>query len=199
MVQEAVSFCLLVSVFDLLFLAAAAASIVTLIVAAIRRSLVLVRTWALCAVAYLAIGGAVSYFEPRKVMRVGENWCFDDWCLRVERVKRTANLYDIDLRISSRALRVTQRAKGAWIDLIDDRGRLYPPKPDPSAVPLDALLGPGQSVSTHRVFVVPPGVRQLGLITGHGGPYCGPMSFLIIGGSQCLFQRPPMIAIGQGS
>lgn len=183
------------TVFDLLFLAAVAASIVTLIVAAIRRSLTIVRNWAICAVAYLVMGIAFSYFEPRNVVHIGEDWCFDDWCLRVDRVNRTANAYDVDLRISSRARRVTQRAAGAWIDLIDDRGRLYPPRPDPSAVPLDVRLGPGDAVKTRRVFPVPPGVRNLGLITGHGGPYCGPMSFLVIGDAQCLFGRPPMIAL----
>jgi hypothetical protein len=47
------------------------------------------------------------------------------------------------------------------------------------------------------VFAVPIGsnARILGLITGHGGPYCGPMSVLIIGAGGCLFNRPTMIRV----
>jgi len=101
----------------------------------------------------------------------------------------------VGLRISSRARRVTQRASGAWLYLIDDRGHLYSPDPDPSAVPLDVLLQPGESVTTSRVFEIPSGVRRLGLVTGHGGPYCGTMDILIIGASGCLFKKPSMIRI----
>ncbi|MGH9522107.1 MAG: hypothetical protein ACRD3E_06215, partial [Terriglobales bacterium] len=63
------------------------------------------------------------------------------------------------------------------------------------ATPLDALLAPGQSLAMRREFMVPPGTRVVGLITGHGGAYCGPMSFLIIGDSGCLFGKPPMVRV----
>ncbi len=43
-------------------------------------------------------------------------------------------------------------------------------------------------------LVVPADVHTLGLITGHGGPYCG-MEILIIGEGGCLFHRPTMIGI----
>jgi len=103
--------------------------------------------------------------------------------------------YHVGLRIFSRAGRVSQRANEAWIYLIDDRGHLYSPDPDPSAVPLDVLLQPQESVTTSRVFNVPADAHRFGLITGHGGPYCGPMAWLIIGESGCLFGKPTMIRI----
>ena len=71
--------------------------------------------------------------------------------------------------------RVVQRASGAWIYLIDGQGRSYSPESDPSAVPLDVLLQPHESVTTSRIFHVPADVHGLGLLTGHSGSYCGPM------------------------
>jgi len=132
-------------------------------------------------------------------MSIGDPWCFDDWCLTVVSVDRTPGpsqvSYNVELRISSRARRVAQRANGAWIYLIDEQGRRYSPDPAPSAVPLDVLLQPGESATTLRVFRVPPDARELGLITGHGGPFCGPMDLLIIGSGGCLFGKPTMIRI----
>jgi len=194
------------SLFDLLFLLAFLSSVITLAVAAVAAirgqrptALRILRVYGTCAAGYLLAGIAVSFLKPQRVIPVGEPWCLDDWCLTAEKVSRTPAAarisYQVGLRISSRAGRVAQRASGAWIYLIDDRGHLYSPDPDPSAVPLDVLLQPGESVTTSRVFEVPSGARGLGLVTGHGGPYCGPMDILIIGSASCLFKKPAMIRI----
>jgi hypothetical protein len=194
------------TVFDLLFLLASLISVVTMAVAAVfalrgrlPRALKILRLYSICAAGYFLIGVAVAFLKPQRVMRIGDPWCFDDWCLTVEKVDWTVASsqvsYNVELRIFSRARRVTQRAKGAWIYLIDDRGRRYSPDPAPSAVPLDALLRPLESAITTRVFHVPPDAQALGLITGHGEPYCGPMDMLIIGGGGCLFRKPTMIRI----
>jgi hypothetical protein len=194
------------TVFDLLFILACHISVVTMAVAAISairgrlpRALKILRLYCICVAGYFAIAVAVAFLKPQRVISIGDPWCFDDWCLTVEKVDRTAGpspvSYNVELRIISRAQRVTQRANGAWIYLIDDRGRRYSPDPAPSAVPLDALLRPLESATTVRVFHVPPDVRELGLISGHGGPYCGPMDLLIIGSGGCLFRKPTMIRI----
>jgi len=194
------------TIFDLLFLLAVLASLATLVVAAVfatrgrrAQALRILLAYCVAAVAYLTTGIAVAYFKPQRVIRTGDPWCFDDWCLTVEQVSHAlgpaGTSYQVGLRIFSRARRVAQRANGAWLYLIDDRGRLYSPESDPSAVPLDVLLQPEESVTTSRVFHVPDEVHQLGLITGHGGPYCGAMAFLVIGESGCLFGKPAMIRI----
>lgn len=194
------------SIFDLLFILVSLATIVTLIVAAIaalrgrgRRARRILGVVGVCVAAYIAVGLLVSLIEPRRTIAVGDPWCFDDWCLGVEHVSRTAGAsdvtYAVDLRLSSRARRVSQRARGAWIYLIDRDGHRYAPEADASAVPLDVLLGPMESVSTSRVFHVPAGARDLGLVTGHGGPYCGVMNILVIGASGCVFRKPTMIRI----
>jgi hypothetical protein len=194
------------TIFDLLFIVAFLTSVVTLATAAVSaargrcaQALKILRIYGICAAGYLAIGVAVAFLKPQRVIRAGDPWCFDDWCLTVENVIRTpAPLqvsYNVGLRISSRAQRVAQRATGAWIYLIDDRGHRYSPDADPSSVSLDVLLQPEESVTTSRIFRVPGDAHDLGLITGHGGPYCGPMDILIIGGGGCLFKKPTMIRI----
>ncbi len=194
------------TIFDLLFLACVLATAITLTFAVIfalrgrgAKALRIGRAYGIAAVAYLAIVLAVDFFKPQRVLAVGAPWCLDDWCLQVESASRASDgpkvTYNIKLRIFSTARGVTQRASGAWLYLIDERGHLYAANPDPSAVPLTVQLGPGQSVTTSRTFEVPGDVGALGLITGHGGPYCGAMSLLIIGEGGCLFNRPTLVRV----
>ena len=167
--------------FDLLFILVVLASAATWIaggIAALRRprarALRILGIWTVCAALYLAVVAIVGVASPRRILHPGEPWCFDDWCLTVERVTHAPAppriAYTVSLRIFSQARRVSQRAKGAWIYLIDHDGRCYAPEPDSAATPLDVLLQPGESVSTSRIFQVPPDATDLALITGHGFP-----------------------------
>ena len=194
------------TIFDLLFLGSGLAAVVTLgvaLVTALRGRRVhagaILKRLGAAVIAYEALVLIVAGASPQRVLQVGDPWCFDDWCLTVEQVMKTPMppqvAYNVSLRISSRARRVTQRAKGAWIYLIDRQGRRYEPEPDASAVPLDVLLQPGEAVSTSRVFKVPAEAGELGLITGHGGPYCVFPGPLIIGTGGCVFNKPDMVRI----
>lgn len=184
------------TLFDLLFIAVVLASVVTLIAAAVTRSLRIVRGLAICAIAYLGVVAVVGLLSPRRVIDPGQPWCFDDWCLTVEGASRSAApplvAYHVSLRIFSRARRISQRAKGAWIYVIDRHGNRYAPDADPSAVPLDALLGPGESIATSRTFRVPPGAGELGLITGHGPSF---ISLVVIADEASLFHKRTYIQL----
>jgi hypothetical protein len=188
------------AIFDLLFLSAFAVSLIALIAAAYAavrgrttRAFSILGIWMICAALYLATSIAVAFAAPQRVLAVGEPWCFDDWCLTVENTRRTDSTYDVGLRISSEAKRVTQRANGAWIYLRDEHDKHYDPAP--AAVPLDILLQPGESVTAKRSFNVPAGVRELGLVTGHGGTPCSLMALVIIGNGGCLFHKQTMIRL----
>ncbi len=193
---------------DLLFLLLAVVALVTLLVAATlavsgrgARAGRLLRRLGAGAAVYLTVAMAVSALRPQRFIAAGQPWCFDDWCLTVRGVEPSAAadaaVYRLPLTISSRALRITQRARGAWIYLVDDHGRRYPPEDDSAstAVPLDVAIGPGESVTTSRTFRLPPGSRPVGLITGHGGSYCGVMNWLVIGDAGCVFGKPTMITL----
>jgi hypothetical protein len=194
------------TVFDLIFLAAVLTSAITLITAAISASrgrggkaLRILRIYGVCVGGYLAISLKVAFLRPQRVLSTVDPWCMDDWCLQIEHLDSapvgSRVSYNIKFRIYGTARRVSQRADGARIYLIDEQGRRDLPNPDPSATPLTVELGPLQSVTTSRVFGVPSGVRKLGLIAGHGGTYCNPMSLLVTGEGGCLFKRPTMIRL----
>jgi hypothetical protein len=194
------------TVFDLLFLAGVLATAITLIsaaVAALRghgaKAVKALVIYVVCAAAYLAVSLGAAFLRPQRIRAMREPWCFDDWCLQVEKVDSAPVgpkiTYDIELRIYSTARRATQHAKGAWIYLIDERQRLYAPNPDASAAPLDVELAPLASVETSRVFEVPSDSATLGLITGHPGRYCNLFEALLVGQATCLFGRPEMIRI----
>jgi|GraSoiStandDraft_60_1057301.scaffolds.fasta_scaffold410850_1 hypothetical protein len=142
------------AIFDLIFLLAMFATVVTLICVAValirgRRASALrfLRNCGICLAVYLTVSIGVAAVKPHRVMQVGEAWCFDDWCLTVQNVSRAAAgaqvSSKIDLLMSSRARRVTQRAKGAWLYLIDEHGHRYAPERDPSALPLDCTAPAG--------------------------------------------------------
>lgn len=192
------------TVFDLLFLAIVLASLVTLITAGVaalrgkrKNALRILGKLGVGALIYVSIVVAVGLAAPQRILHAGNPWCFDDWCLSMERVTHTAAppriAYTVSLRLFSRARRVSQRAKFAWVYLIDRQGNRYAPEPDTSAVPLDVLLRPGESVTTSRVFNVPADAGELGLITGHGGPCCFPN--LIIGDEASLLHKRTLIRL----
>ena len=192
------------TIFDLLFLllvfgsaAALAASASFALKGRAAVALRILRAYGFCLLAYFAVALAVAFLRPQHVISLNDPWCFDDWCLQARTVERAADgAYEVRFRIFSEARGVTQRANGAWIYLIDPTGRRFPPVDDPAATPLTAELAPRQSIETSRRFIVPADAGSpLGLITGHGGPYCGAMSVLIIGQGGCLFNRPAMFAM----
>ncbi len=192
--------------FDLLFLLVALATVLTLAragsLALTRRrqqALRVLRNLAVALVGYIMVGLTVSLIRPQRVIALEDPWCLDDWCLTVtgarSRVDDSQRLVEVDLRLSSRARRTPQRARFAWVYLIDQRGRRYSPDPEPSAVALNVVMQPQEAVYTTRTFRVPLDALGLGLVTGHGGPYCGPMDLLVVGASGCVFRKPTMIRI----
>ena len=188
--------------FDLLFLASFLVSVITLVTAAVMairgrasRAFLILGVWLVCAAIYLGISVAVAYAAPQRVIAAGTPWCFDDWCLTVKNINHAGTNYTVDLLFSSEAKRVTQRANGAWIYLRDESDTHYDPTPNASDVPLDIQLQPGESVAAQRSFKVPANVRELGLVTGHGGPPCGVMSLVVIGQGGCLFHKQTMIRL----
>jgi len=187
--------------FDLLFIAVFLASAVTLLSAAVLAlrgrgayALVLLRRWCICAGAYLGLVVLSSVFWPRTVLEVGERRCFDDWCIAVENASRQEApggvSYRVTLRLSSSALRVTQRENSVVVYLADQRGRRYDPAPDPSAVAMNVQLAPQESVAAIRSFAVPANARELGLVIDHEGGF--PIGWFILG-YETWFHKPAIV------
>ncbi len=189
--------------FEPLFLLLALVTLVTLVTAAVSalrgrwaQAGRILRRLGTGAAAYFAVVIAASILEPRRTYRVGDTQCFDDWCIAVVAAQRVdappAPLYEVSLRISNRARRVPMGEKGTVVYLTDARGRRYDPLPDPSAIPLDTMLQPGESLIVGRRFDVPIDAKGLGLIYTHENGF--PIGWFIIseGG---WFQKPPVVRL----
>jgi hypothetical protein len=178
------------TIFDLLFIVLFLSSIVTLIFAAVSairgrraKALSTLRRFAACLGIYVATVLVVAIATPRKTLNIGDVRCFDDWCVAVASADRVPTpegvTCNVTLRLSSRARRVGQRAIGTYVYLTDDRGRRFDPSPDPTATPMDVLLGPGESVEAKRTFLLPNDARDVGAVVEHGGSYCFPGCFIV--------------------
>jgi hypothetical protein len=189
------------SIFEPVFLLLVLVTVITLVTAGVfavsgrfARARRILRRLGIGAAVYFAVVIAVSILTPRRTYRLGDAQCFDDWCIAVVEARPTATpaatIYEVSVRLSSRAKRVPMGEKGTVVYLTDAHGRRYDPRPDPAAVPFDTMLRPGDSVIARRRFDVPPDARDLGLIYTHEGGF--PIGWLIIGEGG-WFGKPPIV------
>jgi hypothetical protein len=186
------------TIFDLIFLALVGVSLAAWLTAAAaavsrhgRRACRVLMVWAAGFSAYMSVVAAASAVLPRRTFAIGEPECNDDWCLAVEKVERAGPTWRVGFRISSRALRVTQREHGVSVYLTDGQGRKWAPVDSPD-VPFDVALGPGESVATARAFALPADARPVGLVIRHDTGF--PIGWFIIG-YDTWFRKPALVRI----
>src|SRR5206468_1499936 len=113
--------------------------------------------------------------SPQRVVARGERRCSDDWCITVDSVRRakgsTADTVTVTFGVASRARRAAQRERFVVAYLRAGDGRRFDALADPSAVPFDTLLAPGQTMWARRRFVVPAGAAGLGLVIAREGGF----------------------------
>lgn len=191
----------MITIFEPLFILCFLATVVTLVVAtvsAIRghraRAVASLKKLGICAAVYAAALLAVGAGSQRKIYRVGDMQCFDDWCITVTGVARAApSTVEVAMRLSSRAKRRPMGEKGTIAYLVDAQGRRYDPIPGSVTVPFDTKLQPGESVTATRQFDVPADARDLGFVYTHVGASLSP----VIGENE-FFQGPPLVRLEMG-
>lgn len=209
-------------IFELVFITFLLAGIVT-VSAALRSALRgrgrrAVRLLVGCGVAaalYLGTVVIVSLNSPRRVLEVGEDWCFDDWCVAVsdvtlaselgppERLVRTDGVfYVVRLRLSNHARGRTQRAGSAAAYLVDGRGDRYDVSHEAQAAleaqegparPLTAPISAGQSIDTVQVFDLPREASEVGLTVEH--PVGFSPGLFVIGDQASLFHERTVVRL----
>jgi hypothetical protein len=167
-----------------------------------RAALQLLGRWAVAALIYVTMSLAYSALRPRRVVAVGQDWCFDDLCFGVDAVSRTNQpdgehaMLTTQLHIYN-AARSPEAARGFWAYVRDDHDTRYRPQPGSWQEAVVSRVQPRGFVRTTMTFEVPRNVRGLGFITGHGGvsPCALLPSVLEIGQGACLFGRPDVIRL----
>ncbi|MGH9664087.1 MAG: hypothetical protein ACRD9L_06670 [Bryobacteraceae bacterium] len=187
------------SAFDLLFLILFLTAVCTMTAAvwfALRRQFgrarcILFRLLA-GAATYMAVVIAVSLILPRRTVNIGDSRCFDDWCISLAGFRRapkgTQTMYSVDLRLSSRARRVSQRENNVAVYLTDEHSRRYNPVARNSYVPFNVLLRPQDTILVSRAFLVPTEAAEVSAVITHQGGF--PIGWFIAG-YDTWFRKPP--------
>jgi len=179
-------------VFEFLFLTClflAGGALVAAVFSSTRRRRIL-RWLGICTAIYILTVVVVSFFSNRKEYRIGDQQCFDEWCIMVANSNRTQvgskMIYNLQLILTSHSRGRPQGEKGTVVYLIDSQGRRY--DPIASSVPFDTKLQPGQSMTALRRFELPLDARNVGMIYAHIGANWAP----IIGENE-WFSGPPVV------
>lgn len=148
------------------------------------------------AAAYMTVVIAVSLSLPRRIIKVGDPECFDDWCVSVVGYRRTVEgdhlAYRVDLRLFSQARRISQREHNLAVYLTDEQGRRYDSLANKSDLPFHVLLRPQESIVASREFLLPAKATQVGAVITHKGGF--PIGWFIIG-YDTWFRKPPLVEL----
>jgi hypothetical protein len=196
-----------VTIFDLLFLvvlagtlAAVVALLVSVVLGRFSRAAWILAGYAVFAVVYIGAVTAVSLTTPPRTRAIGEDRCFDDWCIAVASAEAakgpTGDTYTLGLRLSSQAGRVSQRENGVLVYLVDDAGhRFFASAPDTSATLFNVQLRPHESVLTTRTYIVSESTGGISAALAHEGSLrFGPGKF-IIGDDGSMFHEPTLVRL----
>jgi len=193
------------TLFDLLFIGIFLTTLVLLGLAALnllrRRPAQAFRLLGVIAcglIVYLGVVMLVSLISPSRVLSLGEKRCFDDWCISVEDIARAEKpggiIYTVNLQISNRAQRVSQRELGMTVYMLDEAGRHFEASADPAEIPFNSLLQPGQTLALTRSFEPGAVTGQPVLVVGHDASSWFPGMF-IIGDDASLLHKPTIVRL----
>ena len=150
--------------------------------------------WGISAVAYLAISLSASALRPERSIGLGERWCFDEWCVSVDRVTSRSvtggTMYTLELHTYNDGRR-PQRALYPWMFIRDADGHRYQPSTTDWVASVETSIGSHESHRFPVDFLVSASSRQLAFVTNHGsGTPCNFLSALVfISQGGCLFGK----------
>lgn len=152
-------------------------------------------------VIYMATLLGVSLLQPQKVIRIGQDQCFDDMCFAVTGVQELpeylshdgSRLVRVSVRISNQGKEKPQSERLIRAYLVDSQGRRWVESNAVSGVRLTARVAAGDSVTSQPVFKVGEGATGLGLVFTHGQRQLG---LLVIGDSDSLLHRRTVVWLG---
>ena len=150
---------------------------------------------------YLLVLLAVAFFQPQKVVPLGQDQCFGDMCFAVVGVEDVPSLATgDDAHVERVSVRVTNRGSSAASEsaieayLVDARGRVFEPLPGLSGNRLNGRVASRSQMLSQPMFRVPKDSAGLGFMLSHGA---WQRRRLIIGDSDSLAHRQTIVSLGK--
>jgi hypothetical protein len=188
----------------LVFIAAAIPGLVALLGIHDRKFHTATRAGRVCAVIigpYLAALTLVSLLTPGTMVNIGDSYCYDLWCVGVNRVNAIPTgqdiLYTAEVSIfvdSTHPHHLPAEPAKSFFYVLDDRGRRYPLLRDASFLNADVTVQPGESLKSSLAFLAPRNTRRLYLM-GEAGQVFLPWVYLYFGSDISLFHRRALLRI----
>ena len=123
------------------------------------------------AIGVFFLATAATYaFWPQRIIKTGDSYCWDLFCMGIEKVETTLRAqeieYKIDVRIFSDANTVKTGPDEAAVYLQDERGRRFALVNDSGAAVFNTRLDPKESKRTTLTFIVPSDAKAPLFLTG---------------------------------
>jgi hypothetical protein len=204
------------TIFDLLFLFSifvVLLGILALLFSLVTHRRTLARRLGLGLLSYVGVYAILllgfSLLTPQRVLAMGQVRCYDDWCAAVAQVTQApaigavhahGSFYLVTIQVTSQAKRVSQRALGAAIYLLDSSGTRYDPSPEgqraleaagQAGQPLNSLIDAGGSFTYTAAFDLPASAAQPVLAMSHGA-FPGN---IIIGDDESILHKPTIVKL----
>jgi putative Ca2+/H+ antiporter (TMEM165/GDT1 family) len=146
-------------------------------------------------VVYILAVATVSLLTPQTIVNMGSSYCFDIWCIGIDRVdsqtQDSGTFYKVDVHIFSDGNHVKVSPKGVSLYVLDERGRHFPLIQDSSVMPFDSILDSGQSIKTTLTFATAPDAQRLFLV-GDEARGSSLLKRLLYSGP---FPKPPLFCV----
>jgi hypothetical protein len=119
--------------------------------------------------AYLSLAMLIQPLLPQQIIKSGNSYCWDLWCMGIDNVRSAPRgqgiEYTIDVHIFSDGRTTTTGLDETEVVLIDDQGRRFPLMQDVDVTAIQTRLAPGDMIQTTLKFFAAGDSRQL-FLTG---------------------------------
>jgi hypothetical protein len=114
---------------------------------------------------YIAVAMLVAVLTPRTIVNPGDGYCWDVWCVGMERVSTEPQgkdvLYTLRVQLFSDADHVSNSQPKNFLSAVDDQGRRFRVFQNADVAPLDVTVAPKETVETSLSFVAPANAKKI--------------------------------------
>lgn len=141
----------------------------------LRDAFMMLRVYLVVVAVYATVLLATTLSIPIQLLTVGEPQFSGDWSIAVRGIRRFPHdqdeNYEVDFQLSNRGTKPIHGQSRLIVYLLTEDGTRFNPNPvsDPSTPPFDALVNPGKSITTTRIFVMPTNLNRIELVIARQG------------------------------